>query len=90
MKWLLVMMMLSSVADIATTEVALGRGYSEFNPLMRNQTVRITAKLLIPVGIYHLTKKASRGKRIFWSVLATSVWASMAARNLVVMYTHPL
>jgi hypothetical protein len=89
-KWLLVMMMMTSVADIATTEVALGKGYSEMNPLMRNQTVRITAKLLMPIGIYHFTRKASRGRRIFWSVLASSVWASMAGRNLSVMYTHPL
>lgn len=90
MKWLLVMMMLSSVADIASTEINLGQGFSEYNPLMRNQTVRITAKLLLPVGIYHVTKRATRRQRIFLSVLASSVWASMAARNVYIMYTHPL
>ena len=90
MKWLLAMMMMSSVADIATTEVALGRGYSEVNPLMRNRAVRITAKLVMPGLIFHWTRNASPKRRIFWCVVASSVWASLAARNLYIMYVHPL
>lgn len=91
MKWLLVMVMAASVADLATTEVALGRGYHvELNPLMRNQAIRTVSHLLVPPVIYWASKRSPRRHRILWCVVASSVWASLATHNLYIMYTHPL
>lgn len=90
MWWLLVMMLGASGMDLATTEIALERGYSEMNPLIQNRAVRITTKLVVPIGIFLATQGHSRKKRIFYAVLASSIWAAMAGWNIHVMYTHPL
>lgn len=90
MLWLLALMMATSLADLATTEIGLQRGYTEMNPLLQNQAVRVSAKLIVPVGIFLATAGQSRKRRIVWGVVASAVWGLMAGRNLYIMYTHPL
>lgn len=82
MKWLLVAMMLASVADIATTEVAIGQGLYEYNPLMQNTGVRIGSKLAMPLVIYWATRNSPRRRRIGLCLLATGIWSTMAGWNI--------
>ena len=57
-KILLVLMLGASAFDVGTTEVALSRGLHEANPLMKNQAVRITVNIAVPIAIY----KSIKGK----------------------------
>lgn len=88
MKWLLVAMLISGGADVVTTELAIDKGFSEYNPLMKNRTARVAAHVVAPLFIYYASRGLSRKRRVIYMISATTLWSFMAARNINIMVTY--
>ena len=76
-------LMITSFADLATTEIALARdGTQEGNPLMENRGVRAAATVAVPLAVYYAGKKLSRGKRIALYIGVSVGWAYLSIHNM--------
>ena len=76
-------LMITSFADLASTEIAIaGGGAREANPLLQNQGVRIAATLAAPLAVYFVGKKLSRNKRIALYIGVSVGWAYLSVHNL--------
>ena len=76
-------LMITSFADLASTEIALaGGGAREANPLLQNQGVRIAATVAAPLAVYFIGKKLSRSKRIALYIGVSVGWAYLSVHNL--------
>ncbi len=83
MPLLLASLMITSFADLASTEIALaGGGAREANPLLQNQGVRIAATVAAPLAVYFVGKKLSRNKRIALYIGVSVGWAYLSMHNL--------
>lgn len=76
-------LMITSFADLASTEIALASGGArEANPLLQNQGVRIAATVAAPLAVYFVGKKLSRNKRIALYIGVSVGWAYLSVHNL--------
>ena len=76
-------LMVTSLADLATTEIALTRdGAEEANPLMQNQGVRIAASVAAPLAVYYAGKKLGKKTRIALYIGVSVGWAYLAMHNM--------
>lgn len=89
MEWIFAfLVILSSFADMVTTEYALmNPSIHEMNPLMQNTKLRISTKIITPI-IFHYTfrelerqKKIKRWHRVVVIIGASSIWGYCAYRN---------
>ena len=75
-------LMITSFADLASTEIALARdGAEEANPLMQNQ-VRIATSVAAPLAVYYVGKKLGRKTRIALYIGVSVGWAYVAMHNV--------
>jgi hypothetical protein len=76
-------LMVTSFADLASTEIALSReGTREANPLMQNQGARVALTVAAPLAVYYIGKKLSRKKRIALYIGVSVGWAYLSVHNL--------
>ena len=76
-------LMITSFADLASTEIALASGRArEANPLLQNQGARIAATVAAPLAVYYVGKKLSRKKRIASYIGVSVGWAYLSVRNV--------
>ena len=76
-------LMITSFADLASTEIALASGGArEANPLLQNQGVRIAATVAAPLAVYFIGKKLSRKKRIALYIGVSVGWAYLSVHNV--------
>jgi hypothetical protein len=76
-------LMITSFADLATTEIALAGGDArETNPLLQNQGVRVAATIAAPLAVYYIGKKLSRKKRIALYIGVSVAWTFVSVHNL--------
>lgn len=73
----------AKAADIVTTEMALGNGARELNPLMQKQSVRFGAGALVCVGASEGDHLLRRHKKLRWTVriLGVGFMSYAAIRN---------
>ena len=83
MKWLLLAMYLTKMADCATTEMALGQGAVEHNPFMQSQMARWSYAAVAPLAVYEVGRHSgmSRRARIVTYIAASAVWGYAAIHN---------
>ena len=83
MPFLFASLMITSFADLASTEIALARGGNrEANPLLQNQGVRAVITVAVPLAVYYAGKKLSRKKRIALYIGISVGWAYLSIHNL--------
>ncbi len=76
-------LMITSFADLASTEIALARdGAEEANPLMQNRGVRIATSVAAPLAVYYVGKKLGRKTRIALYIGVSVGWAYVAMHNV--------
>ena len=76
-------LMITSFADLASTEIALANGGAhEANPLLQNQGVRIAATVAAPLAVYFIGKKLRRKKRIALYIGVSVGWAYLSVHNV--------
>jgi len=82
-KIMLILMLCTSAADLASTEYGLAMGATEGNPLMANRALRITTSLAVPFIAYAVTRNRPRlGKWI--CIIHVGVHSAVAGRNIYV------
>ena len=83
-KILLLIMLICSTADLASTEYVLAAGGYEMNPLMENRAVRITANFAVPVAAFFIFRNRPNwmGKTFFFIHVGTKAIA--ATRNIYI------
>jgi len=65
--WALAVMLACSTADLSTTEIALARGGTERNPLMRQRSARVTFSVSVPIALWWGAKrKPEQIEKITW------------------------
>lgn len=82
MKWLLLAMYLTRVADLGTTEMVLARGGWEENSMMQSRTVRWAAGAVAPLAIYKLFGLGrSRKVQAVACAAMAAFWGYLAVEN---------
>jgi len=79
MKWLLVALYISKLADFSTTEMALSRGAVEENPYLKYRAVRIAILVFAPRAVYGIP--GPKWVRVLGCATVTAIWSYMAYHN---------
>ena len=82
----------ASAADALTTEYALRYdGLEEGNPLIREQAVRIAAKVAVTIALVYIHReiqKKDRGVALGFKIAIVAVWGGIAVWNIRQVREH--
>jgi hypothetical protein len=83
-KIMLILMLIGSAADLASTEYVLAGGGYEQNPLMENRAVRVAANFAAPVAAFFIFRNRPKwmGKTFFFIHMGTKTYAT--SRNIYI------